>query len=364
MEIGISPLYGIGDTLLYTPAVRVLKETYPDYKITSFTFFPTTRDVLINNPYIDEIVYFPMLKKSKFHTLLFLRKYMRKFNVVINFYPSNRREYNLFALLLLPRKIIGHDYIKNNRSSFNFVKSWRIKENYSLHVVEENLNLLGFFGINSPPAYPLQFFLTEEETERGYKYISAFEGKLKIGIHPGTSSFKNHDKRRWPPDHFVTLGKMIGEHYKNAVVFIFGGPEEMPIKEYIRDRIKDTTDAVVVETRSIRDTAAIMKFMDIFISNDSGLMHLSASLGLPTVGIFGPTNPTWVRPWGTKHRIVRLNLPCSPCFYYSPKPLSCPAGLDFKCLKELKPDMVYKAFESLLEESKKERNKLNLQKKT
>ena len=364
MDIGISPLYGIGDTLLYTPALRVLKETFPDYRITSFTFFPTTRDVLINNPYIDEIVYFPMLKKSKLETILFLRKYMRKFDVVINFYPSNRREYNLFALMLFPKKIIGHDYIKNSLSNFNFVKSWRIKEDYALHVVEENLNLLGFFGINSPPRYPLQLFLKEEEIEQGYKYILNYEGNLRIGIHPGTSSFKNHDKRRWPLEHFVMLGKMIGQHYKNSVLFIFGGPEERPIKEYIEENVKDSIKTVIVETKSIRETAAIIKFMDVFISNDSGLMHLSASMQIPTVGIFGPTNPIWVRPWATKYKIVRLNLPCSPCFYYSPKPLSCPAGLDFKCLKELKPEMVYKAFESLLKESKKGEETLNTQKKT
>lgn len=348
MKIGITPLYGIGDTLLYTPAVRVLKENFPDYEITAFTFFPTTRDILKNNPYIDRIVYFPMLKESKFKTLKFLMKYMRKFDVVINFYPSNRREYNLFALLLFPRKIIGHEYIRSNFWNLNFVKSWRVKEDYSLHVVEENLNLLRFFGIESPPSYPLVLNLTQEEMEFGQRFLKKFEGKPLIGIHPGTSSFKNHEKRRWPLEKFIELGKLIAREYKDAVIFVYGGPEEKPLKEFIRDGLEGVIRVVPVETSNIRETAAIMSFMDYFISNDSGLLHIASALKLPTVGIFGPTNPTWVHPWKTSHRVVRLGLPCSPCFYYSPKPLTCPSGLDFKCLKDLSAEMVFEALKDLV----------------
>ncbi len=364
MKIGISPLYGIGDTLLFTPALRVLKETYPDYNITVFTFFPTTRDVLLNNPYIDDIVYFPMLKKSKIETFMFIRKYIRKFDVVINFYPSNRREYNLFAFMLLPKKIIGHKYIKNSPLNFNFLKSWQIKEDYSLHVVEENINLLRFFNITSPKIYPLQLFLTQEELHFGSEYIAPYKDAFKVGIHPGTSSFKNHDKRRWPLEHFVKLCKMLGEFNKSAVIFIFGGPEERPLKEFIHKNLQNSTKSIIVDTKSIRETASIMKYMDAFISNDSGLMHLASALRLPVVGIFGPTNPTWVSPWKTPHRIARLNLPCSPCFYYSPRPLTCPMGLNFKCLKELKPEIVYDAFLSLMKEIKKGEITLKTQKKT
>ncbi len=350
MKIAITPLYGIGDTLLFTPAVRALKEEHPDYNITAFTFFKTTRDILENNPYIDEIVYYPMLTAGKLKTLAFMRRYMLRFDVVINFYPSNRRDYNLFAVMMLPRKIIGHDYINSRFTDFNFMKSWRIKEDYSLHVVEENLNLLRFFGIDNPPIYPLQLFLTDDEIDEAAGFVRKFGGRLKVGIHPGTSSFKNHEKRRWPLEKFVEFGKILAERHKDAVLFIFGGPEEAPLKEFIANGLADTIEVVPVNTRGIRQSAAIMSFMDIFVSNDSGLMHIAAALKLPTVAIFGPTNPTWVRPWGTKHRVVRLGLPCSPCFYYSPKPLTCPAGLDFKCLRELDAQMVYDAFQELLDE--------------
>ncbi len=363
MEIGITPLYGIGDTLLYTPAVRVLKETYPDYRITAFTFFPTTRDVLKNNPFIDSVVYYPMLKAGKIKTLLFLKDYIRKFDVVINFYPSNRREYNLFALMLAPKKIIGHKYKNSSFKEFNFVKDWTIEEDYSLHVVEENLNLLKFFEITSPRKYPLGLYLTDEELKYGKEFVGGFSGTLRVGIHPGTSSFKNHEKRRWPPEKFIEFGKLLSEKENNAVLFVFGGPEENDLKEYIKKGLEGIINVVTVNTGSIRESAAVMKFMDVFVTNDSGLMHIAAALRLPVVAIFGPTNPVWVRPWGTSYRIARLGLKCSPCFYYSPKPLQCPAGLDFKCLKDLSAEQVFSEFLSILKENKQGVEKLEKQKK-
>ncbi len=363
MEIGITPLYGIGDTLLYTPAVRVLKETYPAYRITAFTFFPTTRDILKNNPYIDEIVYYPMLKEGKIKTLLFLKDYIRKFDVVINFYPSNRREYNLFAMMLAPKKIIGHKYRNSTFKELNFVKNWTIDEDYSLHVVEENLNLLKFFDITSPGKYPLQLFLTEYELQFGKDFVKEFSENLKVGIHPGTSSFKNHEKRRWPLEKFVEFGKLLAEKDSESVMYVFGGPEESSLKEFIKKRLKGILRVIPVNTRNIREAAAIMKFMDVFVTNDSGLMHIASALRLPVVAIFGPTNPVWVRPWGTRYRIARLGLECSPCFYYSPKPLQCPAGLDFKCLKDLGAEMVFKEFLDILNENKQGVEKLEEQRK-
>jgi ADP-heptose:LPS heptosyltransferase len=93
----------------------------------------------------------------------------------------------------------------------------------------------------------------------------------------------------------------------------------------------------------VRQAAALMKKCSLFISNDSGPMHMAAAVGVPTVAIFGPTNPVWVKPWGVKHRIVRLGLPCSPCFRYSPAPLKCAAHIDFACLKDIDVDQVHKA---------------------
>ena len=353
MKIGIIPLYGIGDTLLTTPALRALKESLKNVEITYFTFSPGTFEVLKYNPYVDHLIYYPFLKVSKVKALKFLLQYRGKFDVTINFYPSNRVHYNVFAFLLGARERVGHYYLKSNLMSLNFLKNVTVKEDEHLHVVEENYKLIELLGVRSPQLYPLQYFLQDEEIEYADSFLSKnrLHGKILIGFHPGTSPLKNHEKRRWPVEYFGELARLIIESSRDFHIMVFGGKDEEDLKLKIIKMNADSGRITAVTTNSIRETAAIMKYCKIFVSNDSGLMHLAAAVNIPVVAIFGPTNPAWVKPWMTKHKVVSLKLPCSPCFYYSPKPLKCVANLDFKCLKALTPGSVFNAFQELLEET-------------
>ena len=162
---------------------------------------------------------------------------------------------------------------------------------------------------------------------------------MVIGFHPGCSPLKNHEKRRWEPEKFVELGKkLIQDH--NAKVLLFGGPDENYLKDQIISEI-NSENALKVETKSLTQTAAVMKRCNVFVTNDSSLMHVAAALKLTTVAIIGPTNSNYIHPWQTDHTIVSLNLECAPCFYYSPKPLKClRTDVQYKCIKELNVEMV------------------------
>jgi len=106
----------------------------------------------------------------------------------------------------------------------------------------------------------------------------------------------------------------------------------------------------------ILEVAAAIKNIDLFIANDSGLMHLAAATGTPVVALFGPTNPYYVRPWGVSYRVVRTDSDCSPCFYYSPRPLKCTSKNEFRCFRDLPVSNVQDAVERLLSESDKREN--------
>jgi heptosyltransferase-2 len=92
-----------------------------------------------------------------------------------------------------------------------------------------------------------------------------------------------------------------------------------------------------------------MKRCNVFVTNDSSLMHIASALQLKVVAIIGPTNTNYIYPWKTQHKIVSLNLDCAPCFIYSPRPLVCSrTDVKFKCIKELDVEMVYKAVEEFI----------------
>jgi len=122
------------------------------------------------------------------------------------------------------------------------------------------------------------------------------------------------------------------------------------LKNYINDKINSvlarnqTVNSNLVNTDNLAQSAAIMKSCKLFVSNDSSLMHVASAMKLNVVAIIGPTNPAYIYPWNTKHKIVSLGLDCSPCFIYSPRPLICfRDDIKFKCIKELTVNMVYQA---------------------
>ncbi|MGC8765761.1 MAG: glycosyltransferase family 9 protein [Brevinematia bacterium] len=344
-KILVSPMYGMGDTLMITPALRVLKENRPNFLIECLTFQKVSYDLLMGNPFIDKLIFYPLLKKSKFESLFYIFKNLTgRYDTVINFYPSNRLDYNLFSFLTMAKERIGHRYLKSNFCQLNWLKNKTIKEDYYLHCVEENIKLLKFFGIKVDKIPPMEIYLKEEEILNANSYIKSISRKdIKIGIHTGTSSFKNHIYRRWPKEKFLE----VINRFKIADFFLFGTEEEKEENNFVLKNSKHK-NAYLVENKSIREVASIIKSLNLFISNDSGLMHLAAAVGSPVVAIFGPTNPNWVRPWGVKYRIIRLNLPCSPCFFYSPKPLMCHIKEKYKCIKEIESGEVLKAIQELL----------------
>ena len=343
MKIVILPLYGIGDTLMTTPSIEVLKNSI-QCKITNLCMFQSNYEVLKGNPFIDELIYFPFFNKSKLETFKFIKSLRRKFEFSINFYPSNRWQYNLIAWFIGAKKRIGHRYIKMDIRELNFLKNYTVREDENLHNVEENVKLLKFFDVNSVDIPSMQFYYDDRESELGREFVKKSSIKdIKVGIHTGTSSFKNHQNRRWAKEKFLELINI----FPDIDFFVFGTKEEEEANQFIVNNSR-YKNVILIQNTPLRQVALIIKQMNAFISNDSGLMHLAAAVGTPVVAIFGPTNPVWVRPWRVNHSVVRVELPCSPCFYYSPKALECTAGLDFKCLKDIDVPMVKSAIERLI----------------
>ncbi len=242
-------------------------------------------------------------------------------------------------------------YLHKDFVNLGFLNNVRILENDNLHNVVENVKLVEKITnrkFNDIP--PLYFPLSEEDKIYASEYLNKLtitDDDLVIGIHAGCSTLKNHINRRWEPEKYADLiVKLINE--KNAKVLIFGGPDEEKLKENIISRVN--SDSVYnINSSTLVQTAAIIKRSNLFISNDSGLMHIAAAMGRKTVAIIGPTNINYIHPWQTENKIVSLELDCAPCFYYSPKPLTCSrTDIQYKCIKDLSVEKVFDTVESLI----------------
>lgn len=351
MRILILALSGIGDALMFTPALSLLRRSVPEAQIDVLVMFRGASDIFRRHPAVHHLYLFEFLKEGYWSSLRFLYKLRGQYDASINVYPSNRKEYNLINFLVGAKKRAGVRYRRRDAWNWGFLNNVRITEDDRVHNVQENIRLcerLLESHFHEEPA--MEFALSADDEKAAEDFLARNEvgpTERLVGFHPGSAVLKNHLKRRWEPEKFIDLGKqLIREH--GVRILVFGGNDEQELKERIVAGI-GITRAVNISMTDLGHTAALIRRCHCFVTNDSSLMHVAAAMSVRTVAIIGPTNPHYIRPWKTDHRLVSLNLDCSPCFYYSPRPLICSrTDVKFKCIKELGVDLVHGAVQQYL----------------
>ena len=165
--------------------------------------------------------------------------------------------------------------------------------------------------------------------------------EIWVGIHPGINAEFNV-ARQWPIAHFANLlDKILAKSNTKVVLFGKGTSEGKAIRFLFNQH---EHRCLPVLDCQLDEVTAYISMCDVFLGNDSGLMNLAIGLGVPTLGILGPTDPRHTGPYGKQHKVVRLDLQCSPCFDQG-KSLECSHR---RCMTELKPDRVLAALQDLL----------------
>src|SRR5262249_54896885 len=136
---------------------------------------------------------------------------------------------------------------------------------------------------------------------------------------------------RWAEANFVAAAEALHARH-GAHIVLMGGGAEVAIAQRIEAMLAARGVAVLntVGRTSLEQSEAILHQADLLICNDSGPMHIGAAMGVPTLAIFGPANPLRWGPYGAAHRVVRLDLDCSPCLFMG-KLDRCPRQL-LECL--------------------------------
>lgn len=354
--IVIAPL-GIGNTILLVPTLKACKELL-HCSITVAVFTRQGKEILEHCPYVDNVVLFcrtispnPILIREQLRLLYNLRR--KRFDICLTAFPTNHALYNLLAWAIHAKNRIAHEYLVKRVKSLSFLQTIKVAIE-PCHDVEQNLNLLLPLGISfKKKDLSLELWIPEEVRIRAKRFITPYtiQGKeFLIGMHAGSSQRRKMGCKRWPAEKFALLAKRLLEHYPTARIFLFGGKEEEQLNQEIAQTIGQY--ATIVQRSSILETAALIERMSLFISNDSGLMHIAVSVGVPTVAIFGPTDATRTAPYGSQHRVLRKDLKCSPCW-----PLEkvgrrdeCPYAKPV-CLTELSVSTVFQAVGEMINSS-------------
>ena len=292
--------WGLGDLIMLTPALKALKEKYPeaqiDFLITvKAASFPINKCNLIDNIYHCS---------NSFLSFLKLVPKLRKNNYDYGMATSGITPWKaqLFLSLLNIKHPIG-EYI-NRPSKYVFKEQYKF--NSQNHRLDGNIQLLSQFIPQNIERKPF-FCLDEKDFAFADEFIisKSLTKKKLFGIHPGCN--KNSFYRRWPKENYIELIKIL-QNRGDLDLLLFIGPDE----EELGLAIASETNITVASKCSMYQTASLLSKCDFFLNSDSGLGHVASCFKAELFVIFGPADDKITAPLSDKCHILRSNIAPPP----------------------------------------------------
>jgi heptosyltransferase-2 len=333
----------VGDAVMTTPAIRTIRRNYPSARITLLAK-PWVTPVFSHNPDIDEIMIYQTDGRHRGWLGLWrlatdIRR--RRFDLAILF--QNAFEAALLSFLARIPERMGFTTDGRTALLTKRIRTWPpLKRG---HLIDYYLGLLSGAGMTLHGRKQTLLITPDEQREarRFLVQTGSNDSPVLVGLNPGAAY---GTAKRWLSDRFAEIGRrMICE--QRAKVIIFGGPAEAGLGKQLAAAIGEGSINLCGRI-SLRQTMALIGLCDLFVTNDSGLMHVAAALNIPQVAIIGPTNPTVTGPENKESRLVHRPGVCelSPCL----KP-HCPIT-DQRCMTAISVEMVAQAAMELLAKSK------------
>lgn len=344
-NILIFKLCCLGDIVLLTPVINSLKEKFPDSKIT-LLISSWVKDLVKYLKNIDSIIINDdLFKKKKYEKLLGVLKLivtLRKNSFDLVFLGHRN---SLFGLIV---RLAGIRY----RLGFSQTKFLNYTEPFdeNIHESRRYLNVLKSIDINvNEPQLQLVQIKSLDEIKKNYNIPV---GKFIIGIFPfgGINPGTEMDIKRWNLENYFSLVKQITDIYPDLVMLLFEG-------SFAFEKINEVNFSNNVMQFKI--DIDLISVCNLYLSNDTGAMHIAAGFNIQTLSIFGPTNPKLLAPLNLEerknliHEYIWKKPECSPCYtpqtsidtsnekYWRDGKFICYTGTHI-CMKEITVEEVYK----------------------
>lgn len=300
----------IGDVVLATASLRCIRESFPDSKV-SVVAKPWVIPILAHNPHIDEIIEYDGRGAHRgLSGMLRLARYLR----------ARRFEGAILLQRAFEAALIAHlagipdrmGYATDGRGFLLTHKARSSKEEFRIPRLEHDLKLLEGFGLKVNEKALLVPIGREQKVtaDRRLHDLGIGRREALVGFSPGAvgSALK-----RWHPERFAELAVRLLNAY-GARVLVFGAPGERQLGEEICRMTARPGVINLAGLTSLDEAIALIGLCGLFVTNDSGLMHVGAALDVPLVAVFGPTDPARTAPWSERYALVHdEGIDCRGC---------------------------------------------------
>jgi len=314
-EIALMGIWLIGDTIMHIPVLNVIKNNFPNARVT-VVCEKQTEVILRSQNLINEFVIIktPWVVPTDY-SLKSLTKFFSSIRLV------NRKRYDVaiefrgdWRSILYMNFINSQRKVSYNYSGGDYMLTDVINPNEDIkNLTAESLYLLKQIGCTFSESDRIPRL---KLTSADYDYLSAFSlnnklsGNFIIGIHPGTTQ----EVKRWDENKYSELIIKLSNTFDNCCFIIYEGPNERNTVSTIESVLNNHKINFLVVNKSLREYVLLISLSQVLICNDSGAAHIAGAYSIPVVVIFGNRGPEFVVPYGsTQQAIISHELECKPC---------------------------------------------------
>ena len=333
----------LGDTVLTLPLISEIRRRFPVKQLTVICL-PVARELLQNHPTIDEIIVDE--KKGADRGIAGLRRQAarlegKRFTIVLSPHKSLRS-----ALMLSLARIPWRVGFRQSRGWFFFHQ--RINRDPARHDVERNLSLLEPFGVKLEDCKRELELPVVPEIQRQvagkFRALGIDDHRPIVGINAGSV----WPTKRWWPNGFASLIQLLKQRVDCQIV-LFGGSDDRSVVSEVETR-SGCSVINLVGNVTLRELPAAISRCDVFVTNDSGPMHVAVARKVPTVALFCATTPDLgFYPYTANAIVLERRLDCRPCSSHGGR--RCPLGTE-ACIREIVPESVFQAVHRLLQSAR------------
>ena len=333
---------GIGDLIMASKSLRALKRYAPERELWLLTSSEAA-PLAVHYPYIDHVIPFPIreLGRNRLYYFLMLKTLYRlrqtHFQQCTNLYLvgsiTGALKMGIVMSLLHAKIKAGHDAYGFGCFLSKSVPAGTFSKKHFVDAMSEIAALSGSLPDNDG----LDVYWDRQVARKWQAFFESHKNTILIGLNPGG----NRPNRRWPADRFAVVAETLCQHDETHLV-LFGGTGEESLAHVISQHLDTSRFTPLAGRLNLSDLCFFISRLHLFITNDSGPMHIAAATGTPVVAIFGPENPRNLRPYApeSQYRAIYKTLSCRPC-----KKLACE---NHACLEAIVPDDILAACEDLM----------------
>ncbi len=333
MKIVIRTPNWIGDVILSLPAIESLKNNFPQAEVW-LAANEWVKDLFVSEVPAPNII--PLGRLDRLKALRATAERLKEPGFDIGLLMTNSfASALLFYMAGIPER---WGYRRDGRGLLLSKGAlWRESIETS-HQVYYYLSLLESLGLQTAPP-EIRISVTEEEKCQARKELAGLgidPKKPLVLLNPGAAY---GPAKRWPWPRFAELAGML-QTRKNTQILITGSAEETALATSIEEALP-VKPRILAGKTSLRQLLAVISQSWLYVTNDSGPMHMANALRIPVIAFFGPTDPRVTGPFHQPSAVLKKNVPCWPCLYRS-----CP--YDHRCMTDISPEEAFDACSAFL----------------